>query len=97
MDKKFIRQQLAGTFDSVRIDKDGFVICKRGFFYRNGCDAQKLADAVKKLIPGVVNMEAREYWNRWPRDSYWRVTFCVNDEPAPCPSCGRYNCGCGRP
>lgn len=79
MTNKDIRHRLMGTgmFDSVRCGRDGFIVARRSFFYRLGLNAEILAREVKRQIPGADVIEAREYFNSWPRESYWRVEFQV--------------------
>jgi hypothetical protein len=77
MNAKQIRHALRDYFDTVRVAKDGSVVCRRSFFYTSGCSAEKLAAAVKSKIAGAQISEAREQWNQWPRESYFRVAFTV--------------------
>ncbi len=52
-------------------------VCKETYFYTHGRNEDKLAEAVKKLIPEAVITSARNYWHSWPKESYWEVRFKV--------------------
>jgi hypothetical protein len=52
-------------------------ICKETYFYTHGRNEDKLAEAVKRLIPEAVITSARNYWHSWPKESYWEVRFKV--------------------
>jgi len=45
-----IRDLLSGAVDSVGKKKNGDIIIRRGFFYRNGMDAFKFADRVEAIL-----------------------------------------------
>jgi hypothetical protein len=78
-EKTDMRCELVGLFDSVRFMRDGLVVAKRGFFYTNGCTADQLARAVRKMYPSAVIVDEEEHFNAWPKDSFWRVTFRMPD------------------
>lgn len=52
-------------------------IVKRGYFYTHGMTEDKLAAAVKNLIPEAVITSARNFWHPWPKDSWFEVRFKV--------------------
>lgn len=71
-----VRDRLASVADSVGYSrKDDAFVAKRGYFYRHGMDADKLADAVKRALLDAVVLEASDHWNPWPRDSWFEVRF----------------------
>jgi len=59
-------------FDSVTVRKD-VVICKQGYFYHSGRSPEKLAEAIKYVLPQVEILETHDYFKRWPAGSYMEV------------------------
>jgi len=59
-------------FDSVTVRKD-VVICKQGYFYHHGQSVEKLARAIKYVLPQVEILAAHDYFKAWPADSYMEV------------------------
>jgi len=59
-------------FDSVTVRKD-VVICKQGYFYHFGQSPEKLAKAIKYVLPQVEILETHDYFKRWPAGSYMEV------------------------
>jgi hypothetical protein len=75
----------AAIFDTIRWSpKFQEYICKRGYFYTHGMTEDKLAAAVKNLIPEAVISSSRNFWHPWPKDSWFEVRFKVpaTAEPA---------------
>ena len=75
--KKEIKEALDGICDKVMAKKDGSYEVRRGYFYRHGITAEKLAEGIKHRIPEAAIQEVQDHWAPWPRDSYFRVTFVV--------------------
>ena len=65
------RDSLKSVFgDNIHFSRDGTATVKRGFFYRMGGSAQKLAERVKSIVPEAEIIKAEEHYNSWPRDSF---------------------------
>ena len=74
------RAKVTGAFEKARYSsKTGEWTVKRSFYYRNGGTSQKFADSVKKKLPEAVITEADEFYNNWPKDSYWQVKFKLEE------------------
>ena len=71
-----VQELLTGTFGSVTLRK-GVFICKREYFYTNGCDTTRLQDAIKKLIPTAKIVDAKNHYHSWPTSSYFEVRFSI--------------------
>lgn len=52
-------------------------VVKRQYFYTHGMTEDKLAEAVKALIPNATITSARNFWHPWPKDSWFEVRFKV--------------------
>jgi hypothetical protein len=74
MTNKEVKRIIEATvgFDSVTVRKD-VVICKRAYFYRHGQSVEKLARAIKYVLPQVEILEEHDYFKQWPADSYMEV------------------------
>ena len=68
--KRIIKERV--RFDSVSVRKD-VLICKQGYFYHNGQSVEKLARAIKYVLPQVEILETHDYFKAWPADSYMEV------------------------
>jgi hypothetical protein len=79
---KEIREALEENFERVSVRKGVWKV-KRTFFYTHGGTAEKLAEKVLAILPHAKIQTKDEFWNNWPKDSYWQVTFTVPmDAPA---------------
>ena len=58
-------------------------IVKRGYFYRHGMTAERLAAAIKKLVPNAIITRSDDNYHPWPKDSWFEVRFKVPAEAAP--------------
>ena len=86
MNAKEIKEKLmAHCMDRVVAKKDGTFEARRGYFYTHGLTAEGLGDAVKKLIKGAVILECPNRWNPWPRDSYFKVIFKIEEPVSVAP------------
>ena len=60
---KEVKDLLFGTCDTVGRNKDGNIVIRRGYFYRNGMDSQKFAARVmEKLGDAVTLVECGDHW-----------------------------------
>jgi hypothetical protein len=80
MNPKQVKEKLVGIFDRVSVKKDGTYNARRDYFYRHGSTAQGFGEAVMKVIPGAVLIKAEDNWKAWPKQSFFHVTFRVNEE-----------------
>lgn len=78
LDKKLLRDNCYAIADNVTFKKDGSVVFKRGYFYRNGMSAEKFGEIIearlKKLGLEPKSIETLDRWAPWPRDSYFSAT-----------------------
>jgi hypothetical protein len=80
MSKQEIAKLLSdsGIADSARYSdkKNGFVF-KRGYFYAQGMDSDKFANAVmaraRKVGLTPVLVDSSNHWHRWPKDSWFEA------------------------
>ena len=78
MTMKEIKAVLSGYVDSVGVKKDGAYQVKRGYFYRHGMTAERLAGVIAEKIPGAKITDARDHWAQWTAASYFVVVFTIN-------------------
>jgi hypothetical protein len=61
-----VRKALEGRVDGIGQKKDGTIVVRRGYFYRNGMDSAKFATIVAKMIADaglpVVMKEHGDHW-----------------------------------
>lgn len=55
--------------------KDGSFEYRRGYFYRMGVTTESCINAIKKVFPQAVIIEAYDNFQAWPKDSYFMVRF----------------------
>lgn len=65
-----IRSQLAtaafGHFDSIGVKKNGNIVVRRGYFYRNGMSSAKFADTITRLIAANnIPLEVADRGDQW--------------------------------
>jgi hypothetical protein len=78
-----VRIHLEAYADSIGQKKDGTIVVRRGFFYRNGNDSAKFAINVAKLLAElpVVMKEHGEHYSSFrggasvANSSHWWVEF----------------------
>jgi hypothetical protein len=75
MQKKQIREKLAGIADSIRFKRDGSIEAKHGYFYTHGYTEGKMAAGIKAIFPSTEILSSTNHWAAWPRDSYFYVRF----------------------
>jgi hypothetical protein len=80
---KRLQDAFPGDGDLAFSPKYQEYIVKHGYFYSHGYDEDKLAAAVKKVIPEAQVTKATNHWNAWPKDSWFEVRFKVPEAPAP--------------
>jgi len=44
-----------------------------GYLHQNGWSVEKLAQAIKYVLPQVEILEEHDYFKQWPADSYMEV------------------------
>lgn len=72
-----IREALGATVDRLTFRADGSVLATRSYFYRMGCTAEQLGQAVRGCVIALAGgrwaLETRDVFRRWPAHSYFRV------------------------
>lgn len=62
---KVVREKLAGIVDTVSVkhelNGDVFTV-RRGYFYRMGASAEKLANTVKRIFPTATILDSGDHW-----------------------------------
>jgi hypothetical protein len=78
-----VREALATAdchVDSISLKNDVYTI-RRGYYLRNGFDAEMLADKVRRAFPSVIILETGEVWKAFlggasvAQQSHWFVKF----------------------
>ena len=60
---KEVKELLCGTYDTVSRNKDGNIVIRRGYFYRNGMDGQKFGERIMEKLGGAVTLvECGDHW-----------------------------------
>lgn len=55
-----------GHFDSVGVKKGGNIVVRRGYYYRNGMDSAKFADAISRLITAKgIPLKVADRGDQW--------------------------------
>ena len=67
--------------DRLIAHKDGSFTVKESYYYRHGQSPEKIADKIKKAIPGVEIIDTEDEWRAWPKTSYFVVKFCFRRAP----------------
>lgn len=78
MDSKIrqeIRAAIGPIVDRLIFKKNGTCEARLTYFYRHGKSPDQLADRIRAAIPGTVVVETTDRWAAWPRVSYFRVVF----------------------
>jgi hypothetical protein len=71
-----VRRSLAGIFDSVHFSqKNGEWTARRGYYYTNGMNCEKLENAVRRACSYAVILKSEDHRNTWPSGSFFTVTF----------------------
>lgn len=72
--KKYLEEEFSFD-DIINSKKENCLKLRRGFFYTNGLTEDDFEKSVrKKLVDLDIEVyEAREFFNHWPKDSYWQV------------------------
>ena len=86
---KQLKEIIGHTADQVSRKKDGSIIARRGYFYRNGQDEQSFKSAVTAKLDGAkVAYEVVEYYDHWAafrgsaaiaQSSHFAVVFKVKE------------------
>lgn len=63
--------------DKVVTKKDGTFAVRRGYFYRHGMTAEKLASEYTTALPEFEVVNFSDHWNAWPKDSFFEVVVRV--------------------
>ncbi len=76
----------AGVFcDTLGKNKAGNYVLRRGFFYRHGCSAGKIANELKEKFPEVEIVDKGEHWTEFRggqsvrQGSHWWVEFKIKE------------------
>lgn len=69
--------------DKVVCKGDGTVELRKGYFYRHGQTAETWCAKVVAGCPGVAVVDASDYWNPWPRDSYFSAVVDISGWQRP--------------
>ena len=78
--RKNIRNSILGD-NITRRSRDNSWLVKVFFFYRHGNSPEKVAtqimETLRKIGVKVEVLEKHEYWNQWPKNSWFEVRFKV--------------------
>lgn len=59
--------------------KDGSFTVRSGYFYRvQGTPPEAMLAEVRKAFPEAKAVSVGDYWNPWPRDSYFELRFTLS-------------------
>ena len=78
--RKFVLGELQGKGiypDRLIAHKDGSFTVKESYYYRHGQSPEKIADKIKKAIPGIEIIDTEDEWRAWPKTSYFVVKFRI--------------------
>ena len=62
MKTKEIKERLDGIADTVRKQRNGRYIARKGFFYRHGFSGEQFAMKIEVALPGVTVTGCGEVW-----------------------------------
>ena len=82
--KKKLKEVFENEFlgiDKLSFRKDGTIIAKKGYFYRHGDTANKVADNLKSKLDShglsITIVNAYDDFKPWPKDSNFVVEFKI--------------------
>lgn len=67
----------AGIYADQVYKRNGKFVVRFIFFYTHGRTANGYALEIQKAIPEAQITDQGEYWNTWPKDSYFEVRFTI--------------------
>jgi len=72
------RLQQNGVFpDKLIRKKDGSYEFRKGYFYRHGQTTEQFVAAILRVYPEAKIVDQGDFFNAWPKDSYFMVRFKI--------------------
>jgi hypothetical protein len=72
-----------GDSDGVKRKGKHFAY-KQTFFYKHGQTAESVAENIKNKLAAagirIKIIDKDEHWAAWPADSFWEITFAVEND-----------------